>query len=397
MDVLDREFSRSNSVFSDEAKLSADYVPDNLLYRTDDLRFLVNHFRGLFSPTGMNRGLILTGPIGSGKTSISKKFGEWSENKGIRSHLNINYIHINCRVNRTPFMVLLAIARHLNPHIPNRGYSANELMEIIRQMMEAKEYRLLIVLDEVDYCGDEDLSDLLYALTRANDGTGIRDHEISLLLISRTLDFIRKLDESTRSSLTTANLKLSRYTKEQLIGIIEDRAKLSLAHGVLTDESIELAAEIASKKGDARQALELIWYAGKAADNEGSEYIHPDHIREAKSNVDPSLLRQSVTDLSKSKMLLLLGIARRLRHSKQAYVTTGEAKEAYQIACEEYRERARKHTQIWEYLKEFEKNGIIVLEISGKNVRGTTQLISVQDATARELEQAVLKRINKAK
>ena len=67
------------------------------------------------------------------------------------------------------------------------------------------------------------------------------------------------------------------------------------------------------------------------------------------------------------------------------------------MVCEEYGEKARKHTQLWEYLKSFEKNGIIVLELSGTGVRGTTQLISVQDATARELEQAVMKRIHNAK
>ena len=36
------------------------------------------------------------------------------------------------------------------------------------------------------------------------------------------------------------------------------------------------------------------------------------------------------------------------------------------MTCEEFESIARKHTQMWEYLKEFEKYGIIFLKISGK-------------------------------
>ena len=113
IDILNKELYNTKSVFIDEAKLSADFIPENLLFRTDHLRFLVNHFRGLFSQSNMNRGLLLTGAIGSGKTSISKKFGAWAVNSGLKKKLEIKYIHINCRVNKTPFMIWLDIVKSL--------------------------------------------------------------------------------------------------------------------------------------------------------------------------------------------------------------------------------------------------------------------------------------------
>ena len=61
--------------------------------------------------------------------------------------------------------------------------------------------------------------------------------------------------------------------------------------------------------------------------------------------------------------------------------------------CEENGEEARKHTQIWEYLKEFETMGLIVTKKSTYGQRGNTQLISIQDVSALELEKEVLKRL----
>ena len=63
---------------------------------------------------------------------------------------------------------------------------------------------------------------------------------------------------------------------------------------------------------------------------------------------------------------------------------------------EEYGSKARKHTQVWEYIKDLNRLGIIDTEISGKTIRGTTQLITIQGATAIALENAVLKRIEDA-
>ncbi len=84
----------------------------------------------------------------------------------------------------------------------------------------------MITLDEIDFCSLDDISDLLYGLTRINDGINNFNHSISLILISRSSDYIRHIDASTKSSLTTANLHLEQYKKIELIGIIKIEQKL---------------------------------------------------------------------------------------------------------------------------------------------------------------------------
>ncbi|MHA2092186.1 MAG: ORC1-type DNA replication protein [Candidatus Kariarchaeaceae archaeon] len=392
LDFLDEEFNRP-SVFTDESKLSSEFVPDNLLFRGEHLKTVARQFRGLFSTVRSTRRMIITGPVGTGKTSIAKKFGFWVQKKGSEESINIKYIHINCRRNRTPFMILLAITRELNSHVPTRGYSADELMEMIVELLEARGSTMLLVLDEVDFVMDRGGNDLIYALTRTADDRQNPGHRVALVLISRNTNFLSHLDPSTKSSLSAATMKLAPYTKEQLAEILEDRIKQSFIPGAVTGDSIHLAAEIAAIRGDARHALELMWYAGKFADRDRDSIVYPDHVRLAKANVEPSLLKHAIEGMTNHKLMLLLAIARQLRYTHAAHITTGNAEEAYHMICEEYGRDPRRHTQIWEYLKEFEKTGVLVTEKSGTGQRGNTQLISIQDASALELEKEVIKRL----
>ncbi|MCH7663068.1 MAG: ORC1-type DNA replication protein [Chloroflexi bacterium] len=392
MDFLEEEFNKP-SVFADESKLSSEYVPDNLLFREEQLRMVVRHFRGLFSNTQSTRKLVITGSVGTGKTSIAKKFGYWAENKSIEEKVGLNYVHVNCRRNRTPFMILLAITRELNSHIPTRGYSADELMEMVVELLEAKKTTMLLTLDEIDYTMDRGGADLIYALTRTADDRQDPNHRIALILISRNASFLSELDASTRSSLSPAMMKLEPYSKSQLVKILDDRIKQSFLPGSVSNDAIVLAGEISSIKGDARQALELMWYAGKLADKEGNSRVYPEHVRLAKSSVDPSLLRGVIADMSNHKLSLLLGIAKQLRLTQAAHITTGSAIESYKIICESQKLQPRKHTQIWEYLKEFEKFGVLVTQKSGLGQRGNTLYISIQDVSAAELEMEVEKQL----
>ncbi|MHA2253854.1 MAG: ORC1-type DNA replication protein [Candidatus Kariarchaeaceae archaeon] len=392
MEFLEEEFKKP-TVFIDESKLSAEYVPNNLLFRGEHLKTIVRHFRGLFSTVRSTRRMIITGSVGTGKTSIAKKFGCWAQKKGNDEKIDIKYIHVNCRRNRTPFMILLAITRELNSHVPTRGYSADELMEMIVELLEARGSTMLLVLDEIDYAINRGGSDLLYALTRTADDRQNPGHRVALVLISRNSNFLSYLDPSTKSSLSAASIVLNPYSKAQLMQILDDRVKQSFIPGSVTKECILLAAEISASKGDARYALELMWYAGKFTDQEGNSIVYPEHVRLAKANVEPSLLKQTIAEMTDHKLMLLLAIARQLRYTHAAHITTGSAEEAYQMVCEEYDQEARKHTQIWEYLKEFERTGVLVAVKSSIGQRGNTQLISIQDVSAFELEKEVIKRL----
>src|SRR5207302_11278933 len=83
------------------------------------------------------------------------------------------------------------------------------------------------------------------------------------------------------------------------------------------------------------------------------------------------------------KRLVLLSMTRQSR--KQAYITMGEAEEAYAVVCEEYGEKSRAHTQFWKYVKELDALGLVDTKLSGKGEVGKTTLISLPEIPAKVL------------
>ncbi|MCK5390048.1 MAG: orc1/cdc6 family replication initiation protein, partial [Candidatus Thorarchaeota archaeon] len=143
---------------------------------------------------------------------------------------------------------------------------------------------------------------------------------------------------------------------------------------------------IASERGDARYAIELLWRSGKQADSMQAQNIVPDYARQAKADTHPELRKEVFSTLSQMHRILLLAIARQLKETRGAYVTMGEVEEMYRSSCEEYNEEPRAHTQIWEWVQDLTSHGIIDTKRSGSGQRGQTTLIGLSDVPAEMLE-----------
>ncbi|MHA1409528.1 MAG: ORC1-type DNA replication protein [Candidatus Odinarchaeia archaeon] len=391
VDMLEEELNK-NTVFRDETKLSVLYVPSKLPHRENEIKQLAKLFRPLIEyPGSTSRIVFISGPVGCGKTAVTKKFGCLIEKMAKKRGVNLKYIHINCRREKTEFLILLRIARAINSHIPKRGFSAAELLQIIIDLLDAQNMFILLTLDEIDFILDQNNGELIYDLTRLNDDRLNEKVRVSLILISKNHNIRVMLDDSTISVLSNNDIRFSPYTARQLEDILAIRAqeafyKSAIAHGV-----INLIADIAAQYGDARYALELLWRAGRYADEEGVLKVFPDHVRKAKADSHPELRREVLVQLSKQDRILLLSIIRNLIKENIAYTTMGKVEETYHIICEEYGEKARGHTQLWERIKSLSRQGIIDTQISGRGIKGKTTLIGLGEAPVKSLEKELIK------
>lgn len=375
-DIIEDELF-SSSVIKDLHALDFDYVPEELPHRTEQLRRLAQLFKPLLNNVSQNA--VIKGPVGTGKTVIVKKFCNSFVTIARKQAKMVEYIHINCRKRSTDGLVLIGILNHFDKRFPDRGFSVQEMLQILNKQLQRRESQLLLVLDEADALVKKSGSNLIYNLTRFTDETMKTDNPISIIMISQK-DVLSDLDASALSTFKRSNMiVLNKYSHNELYDIIEQRVQLAFHNNTVSLDSIDLIADIASEWGDARFAIELLWKSGMCADQQHVQLVVPEHVRTAKAETYSVITESKIKNLGKHQLLTLMSIAKRLHREGTAYVNTGEVEKTYAITCEEYNEKPRAHTMFWNYLKEIENAGFINVKASGKGQLGTTQLISLPD------------------
>lgn len=371
------------SVFKDESTLDFHYVPDELPHRDDAIRRLAGLFRGVAE--GKTTQIVqVRGPVGSGKTALSRRFSMDLRDAVFKRGRKMRTAYVNCRNDRTPPLAMLPVLRSFDPGFPDRGFSVPEMLDALKRQMVKNECSLLVILDEVDaLLRNPKGLELLYTLSRfeTEGETGL-----SLILVSQR-DITQYLDEATASSLKRTNtLELEGYGMQAMQAIVGLRVRLAFLPGAMPPHVAELVADIASRKGDARLAIELLASAGTNANDRGAEQVSAEDVRTAKATIHSELPEHKLRELPAHELYVLLAIARRLARSDESYTTTGEVQDAYSLVAEEFEDTPRGGTQFWQYLKNLEGYGFVDLRKSSKGHIGTTHLISLPDAPAAELE-----------
>ncbi len=383
---LFEDLLKKPTLFKDESKLDINFVPEKLPHRDKELSLLSQLFLALLTnPNSISRKILITGKIGIGKTAVVKSFGEALSNAAERREIFFRYIHINCRKERTSYKILIKIIRSLNKHFPKRGYSPQDLLDFILELLKNKKLHLLIVLDELNYLINND-KDLIYSLTRLNDDSINSPQWISIIGIVRDISCLNNLDTSTLSTLQRNIIKFNNYSKDHIIDIFKYRAEISLKKNVISEEIIQFMSEIAYKKGDIRYGLDLLWRGCKIAESRGLTSITAECIRLGNQEIIPFLTRDILEDMSIQKLLFLQAIVKCLKEETITQISINEILKSYLILCENTKLSPMSYSQLWNYLQEFKSKNIISIKVLSKNIIGRKSLIEIMDIPLPKLE-----------
>jgi len=378
-------------IFIDEGVLDLQYVPRELLHRDEEFRFLTGLFRFILdAPYEMSQRAVIVGDVGSGKTVMAQRFGLNLMEEARKRSVKAQYIHVNCReVRGSLFMVIQRALRVFRPTFPDRGYSANELLDTMMRVLDEEEQQLILCLDEVDALIEKEGGDALYNLTRVQEERIEGARRLSIICICKNPEVFKELDRSTLSTLQRNVIRMSQYTNMQLSDILTSRSELAFKPGAVSPEIIDFVGELASREhGDARYAIDLLWRSGKYSDTAYANEVLPEHVRKAAATLFPVLRPEEIRRLSRHEQLVLLGIARHFRHSNEPHATTGEVELSYQVACEEYGEKPRGHTQFWKYLNTLSGLDAVTTKLHASE-KGRTQQVSLDKIPSEELEREV--------
>ena len=384
-DYLDR--IGAGKVLLDRAPFSFDWTPPALVGRDSELRELASMFIGMESH-GVGGKAVITGPVGSGKTVITRRFGEDLQ-RLLDGRRKIVLAHVNCRNHPTTSQVLQQIVLSLDSGHPERGFSSGEIVQSIRRNLNAHDSHLLLVLDEVDVLIRREKSDLLYKLLRIDEGQD-QQGSLSLILVSQDASMLKLFEAAIISRLGESNvLDLQPYDEPGLVGIARQRYEEACRPGSVGDDTLAKIGRFASDSGDARLAIELLEAAVRRAEKAGRgdvlvEDVRPSTLRAA--SVEPS----QVDNLGRHQKLVLLGICRRLK--KVDEISSGDAQKLYNLVCEEFGARPRSYTTFWKHLKVLETQGLIETRTANASVgRGRTQHITMTNTAPAVLESRIEK------
>jgi cell division control protein 6 len=379
-----------HSLFKNESVLMPEFVPAATPHREVQLRELEAYFHGVAErPQTVSQNVLLYGPNGAGKTMLAKKLGQLLEKKAMTYGNRVKFLHVNCRIDRSLVAIFNKALRTLGHSYPSRGLSFEELLQALFEELRRDRLHLMVAFDEVDALVESDPSSL-YTITRLREIS--QDAQVfSSLLISKTQDYVKRVDLSTLSSLQRNEISLERYSAEQLYDILSSRGQQAFREGSVDDASLWMAAELASIFGDARYAIELIYRAGKKAEMSDSDKVMPEHVRYAKASLPPEFRKEELAYLDRHQRVMLKAISGMLKKSDSEFATIGEVEKSYNALCESMGISPNHHTQVWSDVNELARKGIIEAQLSGKGFRGRTTLIGLSRISAEQLIEALQK------
>ncbi|MHA2226343.1 MAG: Cdc6/Cdc18 family protein [Candidatus Hodarchaeales archaeon] len=394
---LKKLFKKKSIIIKDESVFEPTYIPECIVHRENELRLLANHFKTIIFKNTAQSGkqVIIQGSVGSGKTVVAKQFGvtieEYCNTSSEAEITKISFFHMNCRRQRSWYLILTSILQQLVPAFPIRGFSTAELLAYLLKILDERREGLLLCLDEIDYLlsGSKE-QDILYSLIRYHEGvTHDNQFQISLMLVTRNAHFQTLLDPALISSLSQQIILFKPYTAVQLFDILALRAQKGLYDSTFSDDILKTIVSLAYKGSDARYAIELLWRSAKVAEHEETHQISVEHVRKAQVSVYP-FKRSLITDLSPQLKIILQALASLLSNMKErALVTTMELRAKYHDLCQISHLEPRKNTQFWIYLQELVKYGIIELHVENRHFNGKsagrTSLIGIHDFPVDEL------------
>ncbi len=370
------KYLHAKKIFKNKEVLRHSYTPKELPHRHEQIdelaHILVPVLRG---ETPSN--VFVYGKTGTGKTVTVKFVTEELKKISKKYNIPVEVIYINCEIVDTHYRVLARIVNHFKAEsgveVPLVGWPTDEVYAKLKEVIDAKERFVIIVLDEIDKLIKKSGDDILYSLTRIN--TELSRAKVSIVGISNDLKFKEYLDARVLSSLSEEEVVFPPYDANQLRDILMQRAKEAFYDGVLDDAVVPLCAALAAREhGDARRALDLLRVAGEIAEREGASKVTERHVWKAQEKIEQDTMEEVIKTLPLHSKVLLYAIVM-LDENGELPANTGDVYSVYKSLCDHLDVEPLTQRRVSDLINELDMLGIINAKVVSKGRYGRTKEI----------------------
>lgn len=366
------EFGRDTTIFRNEDVLTDDYTPDELPGREDEIK----QYQSALQPVVNGRkprNIFLYGQSGIGKTIVTEKIiDRLNADQTKYDDIDIDIVFLLCKSYTTSYQVAGHLLNELlsdRQQINISGYSFGELLEMLwEELNNTDATHVLIVLDEIDSIGTDD--DILYHLPRCSTNGKVEGTQVGVVGICNDLQFYEGLEARVQSSLCDREIHFQPYNADQLQDILSQRAEEAFVDGALDGEVIPLvSALVAQNTGSARDALDMLSFAGEIAQMHDEDVVTIEHVREAEERLEANKLKDEVTGLTTQGKLTLYSVLT-LQEDGVSPIRSEDIYEQYQRAAEQIDADVKTSRTVREHLATLSMEGLLNITQHNKGVKG---------------------------
>lgn len=382
-----------DSVFRDRYTLTPEFVPDELPRREEETKRMVEALSILLDPyRAVAVNIAITGQAGIGKTTLAKKITKDLENFALQRKVNLEVHYVNCHTFRSKTSILRRLATD-KFNIHGRGFSDEELMEMLATRLDREQKRLVLTIDEAGMLKGEDILGLIHMNELFGPGSG----RLSIIVISRRQEWSLMLDTHLSGRIQD-QLNLNKYSREDLVEILGYRRQLGFHADVLSNDVLDLIIDISAATGNARHGIEIMLRAGMIANSRNQDQITADFVRAAKHEVYPELRSDVFKDLKFNELAAALSVARKLKNKGGLAATTiNESYDSFRLICNEFEVKPPGKATFRICIETLNRLGIVQSQVKpmSDGTRGRRSVITLHDIPASILEERVTDTIRK--
>ena len=312
-DFLDDLFGSDGEIFRQRELVDISHVPD--LERVVGRDAQIEDVAATIAPGTRGEppgSATIYGKTGAGKSLVARSTIRAAATKAAQNGTNLAYAYVDCSNDNTEARASSTLARRVadqvdaDREIPRTGYAASQYRDMAWELLDEHDVgAFIVILDEIDLLDDENV---LRSLSRAKE-SGQTDAHVGVISISNKVEYRQKLNARVDSSLQDQQFVFDPYDANQLRAIL-DKRRDAFQEDVLDDGVIpRIAALAAQEHGDARKAVDMLYWTGWIAERSGASEVTEEFVDEANRRAEVNQFESLISGSPPHAKYLLRSLA----------------------------------------------------------------------------------------